>query len=182
MAAPPLELLNYFLTELQFSANRQFDPSKPIEANREHFVCNPSFLSDPGNPRRYQVSLAVKHSPNERINHPYTFALEIVGFFEVRDGYPQEGLERMVRITAPSLLYGVAREVVRAATGRGPFLPVIIPTISFFEPSIKPTMPAGEPATAAAAMASAGPPPTKLRARSKAKKESPAAPGRRVLA
>jgi preprotein translocase subunit SecB len=182
MAAPPLELLSYFLTELQFSASRQFDPSKPIEANREHFVCNSSFLSDPGNPRHYQVSLTVKHPPNESINHPYTFALEIVGFFEVRDGYPLEGLERMVRITAPSLLYGIAREVVRATTGHGPFLSVIIPTVSFFEPPAKPVPPAGEPATAPAATKAAGVSPTKPRAWKKTKKESPAAPERGVLA
>jgi len=70
MAAPPLELQNYFLTELQFSANRQFDPSKPIETKPVHFVCNPCFLPDPGNPRHYQVALTLKHPPNEGITIP----------------------------------------------------------------------------------------------------------------
>ena len=144
------------------------------DANQEHFVCRPNFLPDPGNPRHYQVSLTVKHPPNEGINYPYTFALVIVGFFEVREGYPQEGLERMVRITAPSLLYGVAREVVRAATGRGPFQPVIIPTVSFFEPPAKSSQPAGEPMTAPAEKAVAAAAPPRQQIRSKAKKESPA--------
>jgi preprotein translocase subunit SecB len=178
MATPPLDLQNYFLTELQFSANKHFDPNKPLGAKQEHFACSPTFLPDPGNPRHYQVALTVKHPPNESVNYPYTFALEIVGFFEVREGYPPEGLERMVRITAPSLLYGVAREVVRAATGRGPFPHVIIPTVSFFEPPVRPTSPAGQPLATPAEKPVAMPPPPRRRMRSKPEKESSAAPER----
>jgi hypothetical protein len=40
-------------------------------------------------------------------------------------------LKRTVHANGPSMLFGAAREIIRAATGRGPWPAVIIPSTNF---------------------------------------------------
>lgn len=68
-------------------------------------------------------------------NFPYEFKLVIVGAFTCGDELP-EGVskETFVKVNGSSVLYGVAREMIRATTARGPYLDLMVPTISFYEP------------------------------------------------
>lgn len=47
-------------------------------------------------------------------------------FIEVRPGFPADHLQRAVETNGPSMLFGAAREILRSATGRGPYGPLLI--------------------------------------------------------
>lgn len=61
----------------------------------------------------------------------------MVGYVLAQPGFPKEKMQRAVEINGPSMLFGAAREILRAATGRGPYGPVLIPSTSFFKPEKK---------------------------------------------
>jgi preprotein translocase subunit SecB len=146
MKPAPLQLENYFVSELVFSANKDFVPGSPSEMQFGDLRVEPTCLNT--EPRQWQVTLKVQFQPPADANYPYTFALEIVGFFKTIDGLKSDIEARLIKTNASSMLYGAAREIVRAATSRGPYVPVVLPSVSFYEP--KPENPKastpGEPA------------------------------------
>jgi preprotein translocase subunit SecB len=75
----------------------------------------------------------VKHQPAATANTPYSFALEVVGFFHVVAEFPEDKVERLVKTNGATMLYGIAREVVRDFTSRGPHAGMMLPSVSFFE-------------------------------------------------
>jgi preprotein translocase subunit SecB len=103
------------------------------------------FQRHPDNTRRWIVDLRVEFGPAaENIPTPYRGNCSVRGFFEVHENYNHDA-ERLIRITATSMLYGAAREMIANLTARGPNGLVSLPSVSFFEePSKK------KPAKAAA--------------------------------
>ena len=83
--------------------------------------------------RQWEITLRAKFQPGPKVNAPYFFVLEIVGFFQVGPKYPPERLDALVKVNGPSVLYGVAREVIRDLTCRGPYPPMFLPSASFVE-------------------------------------------------
>ena len=134
MKNSPLQLKHYFVTELSLTANKEFDPKKESKLGIESLVVTPALMADAADPRQWQVTLRIQQQPGPEANAPYFSALEIVGFFCLQDNYPEEKIEWMVKTNATSVLYGVAREILRAAMAQGPFPPVILPTASFYSP------------------------------------------------
>jgi preprotein translocase subunit SecB len=82
---------------------------------------------------RWQVTLEIKQQAAPETNFPYAFRVVLVGFFSAASWVKPEDEERTVKIQGASVLYGMAREIVRAMTGRGPHRPVMLPTVSFYE-------------------------------------------------
>src|SRR5439155_22261424 len=80
----------------------------------------------------------ITYQPQANSNVPYFFSLELVGFFEVAEAVPDDRIDRLVKTNGPSMLYGIAREVVRDITSRGPYLGVLLPSVSFYEPPTAP--------------------------------------------
>ena len=142
MKAAPITLLEYFATDLSFSATREFAPDKPIELRLEDFEAMPTvkFTPTEAEPRRWQVTLEIKHLPAGTANFPYSYRVVLVGFFRAEASVAPGNEERTIRIHGASVLYGMGREIVRALTGRGPHRPVLVPTVSFYDP---PSVPAG---------------------------------------
>jgi len=64
----------------------------------------------------------------------------MIGFIRVADSVTEENIERFVRINGTSLIFSAAREIIRAVTSRGPFQPLLLPTVTFWE--AKPQAPA----------------------------------------
>lgn len=137
MKNSPLQLKRYFVTEISLTANKEFDPKKEIKLGIESLVVAPALLADPSDPRQWQVTLRIQQQPGSEANAPYFSALEIVGFFRLQNDYPQERVEWMVQTNATSVLYSAAREILRGAMAQGPYLPVILPTVSFYSPQPK---------------------------------------------
>jgi preprotein translocase subunit SecB len=70
-------------------------------------------------------------------NFPYEFKLDIVGFFTCSDELPKGvSKDTFAKVNGCSILYGVSREMIRATTARGPWLDLMVPTISFYEPPL----------------------------------------------
>jgi len=135
MKLSPLKLSSYFCSDINFSANREYDPSKPVELRIEEFACTHKVEQLAEQERTYQVTICVKHQTSKKSNGPCSYSVEVVGFFEIAAEFPKEKAERAVRVNAPSVLYGIAREVVRSITSHGPFNAVIVPTLTFIEES-----------------------------------------------
>lgn len=139
MKPAPINLLDYFATDIALTANPGFDAKRGLEFKSADFNAEPTVLRSPTESieRRWQVSLEIRHAPGEGVNYPYAYRVRLVGFFKVEDWVALENEERTARIQGASVLYGMAREIVRALTGRGPHRPVLIPTVSFYDPPTK---------------------------------------------
>lgn len=132
MKPSPLSLDNYFVTELIFSANKAYDPSQAGELKFDDLIVEPTCLNGEPDKHEWQVGLRLRFQPKAEANYPYTFSLELVGFFRVLSLLPAESEERLVKTNASSMLYGAAREIIRAATSRGPYVAIILPSVSFY--------------------------------------------------
>jgi preprotein translocase subunit SecB len=68
----------------------------------------------------------------------------MLGVFLVLNGYPEEKIERLVKVNGPSMLYGALREIVKALTSRGPYGAIVLPSPSFYLPQPAAKEPLGE--------------------------------------
>ena len=152
MRQSPLILENYFVTELIFSANKEYDPAREGGLGLDELIIEPTCLPAEDGNHQWQGSLSIRFQPKAETNYPYTFSLELVGFFSVLGDPSPEREEFLVKTNAPSMLFGAAREIIRSATSRGPFSPILLPSVSFYEPKKSdddpPTEQAAEPPTA----------------------------------
>lgn len=134
MNLAPLQLADYFLTELSLKANPSFDPSKPADNCVEALVVTPQCAmtkEDPKYGSEWLVSLEISQTIPEGTNLPYAFGLSIQGTVVASQHLTGTTLQRAMHANGPAMLFGAAREIIRAATGRGPWPAVIIPSTNF---------------------------------------------------
>jgi preprotein translocase subunit SecB len=139
MRSSPLQLLRYFVEEVSCTSNPDYDPGKDVEILEDQFRVDTTVDSREGDEGDELGSWTVQMSIHQQIgpgqNFPYEFKLSIIGFFVCRDDLPNTWTpEYFVKVNGSSLLYGAAREIIRATTARGPWSDVIVPTLSFYEP------------------------------------------------
>jgi len=147
MKLSPLQLEAYFLTESSFRANQDFDPKKPVSFHDADIVITPDIQPIKDQNRRWQVVLNIKLQPRAEANSPYVFAFTLVGIVWAAPEFPEDKLAPLVATNGSSMLYGVAREIVRDLTARGPFPALSLPSVSFIPDAPQPT-PAASPALA----------------------------------
>jgi preprotein translocase subunit SecB len=135
MKPAPITLLEYFVTDLALSANPNFTSDKPLETNEGDFAVkvHPQAAPKEADDHRWQVTIEIIHQAAKGTNFPYAFRVVLVGFFKCESWVKPEDEERTVKIQGASVLFGMAREIVRAMTGRGPHRAVLLPTVSFYE-------------------------------------------------
>jgi len=133
MKPSPMQLLDYFLTDLHVSANPNFDPKQEVPLRFEDFEVALNATQSREKKREWTVILKLKHQPPAEANVPYRFTVEIVGEILILDGFPEEHIERLVKTNGASMLYGILREVIRDNSTRGPYAGVILPSTSFYE-------------------------------------------------
>ena len=131
MKLSPLQLLDYFVAEFHFSLNSTFDPTKPVQKELSELEVTPGHTAITNKPGSWTVSLKLNYQPAADTNTPYLFALTLVGMVEVDDNFPVDQTELLVKTNGPSVLYSIARELIREQTARGPDGPFILPTASF---------------------------------------------------
>ena len=134
MKLAPLQLLDYFLTELSLKANPDFDGSKPAADCVDSLTVTPQYTStkDLGEQgSEWLVSLEIAQTIPEGANLPYAFTLRIQGTVAASPHLTGVRLQRAMHANGPAMLFGAAREIIRAATGRGPWPSVIIPATNF---------------------------------------------------
>ena len=84
-------------------------------------------------PDRFAIHLLIKQDAMQGDNLPYTYELQMIGFIQVHPDFPKENLQKIIETNGPSMLFGAAREILRDATGRGPYGPILIPSTSFIK-------------------------------------------------
>lgn len=139
MRPAQIALDNYFVSELQFTANQSFNANQPHPIDITDLQVTHDAVSVSENRHKWQVTLRVALNTKSDRNLPYCFLVEMVGFVDVAESVSEENIERFVGINGTSLLFSAAREIVRAVTMRGPFKPIMLPTVSFWEPKHEPT-------------------------------------------
>lgn len=135
MNLAPLQLNDYFLTDLSLQANPNFDSSKPADDCVETLVVAPQYSQTKDNAEKgteWLVSLDISQTIPEGGNLPYAFSLRIQGTILASPHLTGVRLQRAMHANGPAMLFGAAREIIRAATGRGPWNAVIIPSTNFF--------------------------------------------------
>lgn len=140
MKLAPLQLTDYFVYSINVEALVEFDPSKDQDLDIASLQVTENCVRSNGDhPNRFAIDLVIKQDAMEGKNLPYSYELHMVGFIEVCPGFPEDKLQRAVETNGPSMLFGAAREILRAATGRGPYGPVLIPSTTFFKQLDAPT-------------------------------------------
>lgn len=134
MRAAQIQLTNYFVSELQFAANRGFDADAESTILVDDLQVIPTASPRQDSPREWQITLRIALNAAPERNAPYTFLLEMIGFIHVDESVTDERVERFARINGTSLVFAAAREIIKAATSRGPFPPLLLPTVTFWEP------------------------------------------------
>lgn len=143
MRAAQISLTNYFVSELQFTANQAFDSDKPSRLEIADLQLTRAATAKTEDRRNWELNLRVALNASPERNLPCSFVVSIVGFISVDSSVSDENVERFVNINGTSLVFSAAREIVRAVTSRGPFRSILLPTITFWEAKPeKPSQPA----------------------------------------
>ena len=136
----PIDCITYFVTELRFSANSLFNPEKPTDLVFEDLLVESDMVEPQKEGDNWLVSLKIAQDVPAEKNAMYSFSLDIVGFFSVLDTFPADRKKQIVQTNGSSILYGAAREILRDMSAKGPYEPILLPTVSFF-PLKKNTLP-----------------------------------------
>lgn len=138
MIQAPLQLQDYWVDHIEVRTNQAYDAKKSADLQLDSIeiqsdvrqlkaespeTCGTGWL----------VRLEIQQTIPEGRNVPYEFSLDITGVVAAHPSLQGDQLERAIEVNGPSMLFGAAREIIRAATGRGPFAPVIIPSTNFFQ-------------------------------------------------
>src|SRR5437868_7008713 len=100
MKPSPLGLNDYFISDLHFSANSQFDPKREVLIEHDDFRVE--LHTEPEPDLRWHVTLKLHYQPAADSNVPYRFIVEIVGSFSVAEFLPTEKTDRLVRTNGAS--------------------------------------------------------------------------------
>jgi preprotein translocase subunit SecB len=132
-APSQLECKAYFVTSLSLHASIHYKAELPIALVWED-LCVDSDIAKPDEKAPvWQVTLKVAQNFMQGKNVPYDFSIEIVGLFDIAkiEGIEIKDPEKFVRVNGSSLLFGVAREIIRSNTAAGPYASVLLPTVNF---------------------------------------------------
>ncbi len=133
MKPSSLQLRLYFVTDLSVSVNPEFDPDEEVNLHLGNITINSENTQKEDNDREWQIKLTVRHTQNQHSNSPYFFAIDLLGFFSIDESMPTEMVEKFAFVNGSSVLYSSAREILRNAMADGPYSPIMLPTVCFFE-------------------------------------------------
>ena len=132
----PLNCTHYFVTDLSVSANPLYDPESEIDLTGDSLDIESRVEAPEDDEAHWQIILDVSQNLGPEANAPYNFGIQIIGFFQIQDGFPKDKETTFLSINGSSLLFGVAREMLRNAMTAGPHAPLMLPTVSFFDPAL----------------------------------------------
>lgn len=149
MELAPLQLTDYFVTSIRVGASPDFDTSRETDLEIESLKIEQTCVQV-GEEKDHAFSLVMSISqdlvPGKNI--PYSYEIQLVGSITAHPDFPKEKLRHAVEVNGPSMLFGAAREILRAATGRGPYGQLLIPSTTFFKPANPPAKKAAKKAPA----------------------------------
>lgn len=123
----PLKLLSHEFLEIHLNANLKDD------AGGGAIAVDRDIQTYENLKRQWRVILQVTLQASDGDLPPtYTGGVTIAGMFEVAEGYKFDP-ERLIRVTAASILYGAVRELIANLTARSANGMMSIPSVSFME-------------------------------------------------
>lgn len=137
MKLAPLQLIDYWSTYIHVEANPDYEPSNACPVPLESLKVSSQFqarapLPDPEKQgTEWDLQLTIEQLAPEKGAVAYFFKLVMQGTLRVSPSIPAERLERAVHANGPAMLFGAAREIIRASTSRGPLPPIMIPSTNF---------------------------------------------------
>ena len=85
----------------------------------------------------YRVKLAVSINQPENLHStgvlPYKINVEIHGYFDLKDTTTEEEKAFQINISAPSILYGILRELIRSVTSVNNLKGYLLPSVNFMD-------------------------------------------------
>lgn len=136
MQASQLRLDQYYIEELRFSLDDDYqyeEMDKEPRLTAEDLDVEVQPFRNPDNPLEWYFKLRVQLD-DKNGKFPYVFSIQLAGFFEISDDCPEDMIEPLALINAPSILYAAAREILVTTTARSRYLSVFLPTVRFFGP------------------------------------------------
>ena len=121
----------YYVESLRWKVEEGFDPELGPVLKAEDLEWHLQRNDDEaGGPRKAAYRLSLSLPPKEN-RFPYSFEIVLIGFFELHDTVRDEQITRVLDSNAPALLYSAAREALATSVGRGPFRPLLLPSVHF---------------------------------------------------
>ena len=77
------------------------------------------------------VKLTIESDKDEE-DKAYCIKVTVFGIFEFHNSVPDDKKEMILYTSGASVLYGIVREMLTNLTSRSPFLPMTLPTVTFF--------------------------------------------------
>jgi hypothetical protein len=150
MSLAPIKLKKYYLKKLEFKTNMDLDldvEAKDFNDDGFQFMHHADRVGR--KKREWFVVLGVRLQPdgNGEKDCPYHYLLELVGYFEVHPKFPpnpdkslspkevDKKIEDRVKLNGPTVLYGIAREMIRSISASSFSGPIILRTVSFSPPA-----------------------------------------------
>lgn len=147
MQASSLQLESSAITRLHVEANKAFPKDRAKQRFNQfaeaEFESSVEVATDANDTHRYFVKLEMRLPGTEESPTPYALDVEMIGIFSCsleEDSRRQQ----LVEINSPAVLYGSIRELVMQITSRGPYTPLMLPTVNFINPELK-VEPDGKP-------------------------------------
>ncbi len=131
MKLSPIQLEAYALSDLAYRANQDHKPDQDTAYRDDDIVVEHKCERTQGDDRLWEASLSLRIQPRAEANAPFYISLQLSGLVRALPELQSDNVEQLMRVNGASLLYGVAREVVRQVTALGPFSPLLIPSVTF---------------------------------------------------
>jgi len=133
----PLHLKTYVFTKLSVTADSPHEGAKRDAAMTTHTKVETARNNTDKN--NWRVGLQISCVPAEKDAVSYRIEAELIGIFQMDGDFPEEKAVDIVSANAPSVLYSAAREMILLITGRGPFRPFCLPSVTFIDhaPSVR---------------------------------------------
>ena len=136
MNKAPLQLKHYFITDIFVKAYHNYKLKQSQIYNIKNLQSDIKYRRHKTDKGKWQVQLKLRYTSQEEENMPYEFSVNIVGFFEIVSTLAESKIKVLVRYNAPAMLYSAACEIIATVSGRGPWGPFFIPTVSFIPKKI----------------------------------------------
>jgi len=134
MIPSPLIIETHFFSKIQIEASAINADNAGEGVLSSHLECRKHKDAE----NRFLMQLGVKLTADKDKGTPlYTFEVEAVGIFTVRDAVPKDQVKKLVTANGAAMLYGAIREMVANLTARGPHIEFNLPTVTFIDDAEK---------------------------------------------
>jgi preprotein translocase subunit SecB len=131
MRPVPISLAHAFTTEINVQANPAIKIDQPPTLDLSELRCDHTTLQPTEKQTHWRVQLKLAQDATPQNNAPYSFRIVMEGWFTLTPDFPADQSERFISINGTAILYGLAREQLRSAMSAGPFVPIMLPSVTF---------------------------------------------------